>query len=505
MRLVIPAALWFNGRMSITVHEIDLRVMNVRARIPFRYGIVTMTAMPHLFVKVHTEIDGKRASGIAADHLPPKWFTKNPTSHYRDDLAEMIDVIHMARDHAIAAKGASSVFGWWDDVYAEQKRSATKKNYPPLLWGFGVSLVERGLIDAYCRATEMSFSQALRAKRLGIDLRKLCGGPEWAICEDIGSADYTKLLPARPLQSIIARHTVGLIDPLTDADIPDSERVSDGLPQSLEASIRAYGLTHFKIKLGGDVQNDLARLRAIAEIIERNTEGHYAFTLDGNENFKEIAPFHSLWLELFGDEKLRHFLSRLIFVEQPLHRDLALSDAVRDALWAWPERPPMTIDESDGQLGDLGRAISYGYSGTSHKNCKGIFKGIANACVIGQLRKTNPSGRYILSGEDLSNIGPIALLQDLAICANLGIDHVERNGQHYFAGLSLFPTDVQEAVLGAHGDVYRRHERGFPTVNLRDGRIDIASTVAAPLGVGFDMDVDQFTPLDEWKFESLGL
>jgi hypothetical protein len=491
--------------MSITVHEIDLRVMNVRARLPFRYGIVTMTDMPHLFVTVHAEIDGRRATGIAADHLPPKWFTKNPTSHYRDDLVDMIDVIHMARGHALAAKGVWSVFEWWERVYAEQKKSATKKNYPPLLWGFGVSLVERGLIDAFCRASNLSFSQALRTKRLGIDLARLCGGPEWAICDDIGAADYTRLLPQRHLESIIARHTVGLIDPLTDADIPAAERVDDGLPQSLEASIRAYGLTHFKIKLAGDVRKDLERLRAIAEIIQRNVKGDYGFTLDGNENFKEIGPFQSLWLELFSDPSLRHFLSRLIFVEQPLHRDLALSDAARDALWRWPERPPMIIDESDAQLGDLGRAISCGYSGTSHKNCKGIMKGIANACIIGQLRKTNPLGRCILSGEDLSNIGPVALLQDVAVCANLGIDHVERNGQHYFAGLSMFPEDVQAAVLRAHGDVYRRHERGFPTVNIDQGRINIASTVAAPLGVGFDMNTDLFTPLDEWRFESMGI
>jgi hypothetical protein len=479
--------------------------MNVRARLPFRYGIVTMTDMPHLFVKVHAEIDGKRATGVAADHLPPKWFTKNPTSHYRDDLVDMIDVIHMACDHALAAKGVWSVFEWWERVYAEQKKSAAKKNYPPLLWGFGVSLVERGLIDAFCRAGGMSFSQALRGKRLGIDLGKLCGGREWVICDDIGSSDYTELLPARPLESIIARHTVGLIDPLTDADIPASERVDDGLPQSLEASIRAYGLTHFKIKLGGDVDKDLERLRAIAEVIERNVKGEYGFTLDGNENFKEIGPFQSLWLELFSNASLRHFLSRLIFVEQPLHRDLALSDAARDALWAWPERPPMIIDESDGQLGDLGRAIACGYSGTSHKNCKGIMKGIANACIVGQLRKSNPMGRCILSGEDLSNIGPVALLQDVAVCANLGIEHVERNGQHYFAGLSMFPKAVQEAVLRGHGDVYRRHERGFATVDIRGGRIEVGSTVAAPFGVGFELKTEGFTPLEEWKFESMGI
>ncbi len=40
---------------------------------------------------------------------------------------------------------------------------------------------------------------------------------------------------------------------------PD-DRVDDGLPQSLAASIRAYGLTHFKLKIDGDIDADIERL-----------------------------------------------------------------------------------------------------------------------------------------------------------------------------------------------------------------------------------------------------
>jgi len=100
-------------------------------------------------------------------------------------------------------------------------------------------------------------------------------------------------LPPEPLRSLISRHTVGLTDPLTDATIPAGERVDDGLPQSLEACVRTYGLTHFKIKLWGDAARDHDRLRGVADVIERHLgpEAPYAFTLDGNENFKAIEPF----------------------------------------------------------------------------------------------------------------------------------------------------------------------------------------------------------------------
>ena len=60
----------------------------------------------------------------------------------------------------------------------------------------------------------------------------------------------------------------------------------------------------------------------------------------------------------------------------------------------------------------------------------------------------------VLTGEDLCTLGPFALLQDLAMMALLGIEHVERNGHHYYRGLSMFPRDWQEATLAAHGDLY---------------------------------------------------
>jgi hypothetical protein len=89
--------------------------------------------------------------------------------------------------------------------------------------------------------------------------------------------------------------------------------------------------------------------------------------------------------------------------------------------------------------------------------------------------------------------------------ATLGITHVERNGHHYFAGLSMLPSDVQEAVLAHHGDLYRRHPRGFPTVDVRGGRIQVGSVVDAPFGTAFLLDATRFTPIDEWRFETLGV
>jgi hypothetical protein len=122
-----------------------------------------------------------------------------------------------------------------------------------------------------------------------------------------------------------------------------------------------------------------------------------------------------------------------------------------------------------------------GYVGASHKNCKGIVKGIANACLLSHRRRAGSSG--VLTGEDLCNLGPVALLQDLAMMALLGIAHVERNGHHYFRGLTPWPSEWQEAALAAHLDLYTRDAGGFARVQITNGRMNISSLDAAPFGL----------------------
>jgi hypothetical protein len=210
-----------------------------------------------------------------------------------------------------------------------------------------------------------------------------------------------------------------------------------------------------------------------------------------------------LWEAIRSDNELDGFLEGLIFVEQPLHRDVALSDEAKSVLAAWGDCPPMIIDESDGSLESSRRALDCGYIGTSHKNCKGVFKGIANACLMAD-REKRTGERHILSSEDLANVGPVALTQDLAVLATLGVSHSERNGHHYFAGLSMFPADVQEQMTTHHGSLYR-DTGSFPALAVSNGTLDITSVVNAPFGYGFEFDTTRFTPLDNWTSNSLDL
>lgn len=466
--------------ISVRLLSVSGHVVPMRTRFPFRYGIAAMTVAPHLFLKVEAEIAGRLVSGQASEGLPPKWFTKDPATTFEEDLPGMQAAIRKAADWGIEAGPQPDFFTWWRTLYEAQTFWADAGHIPPLLAHLGTSLLERALLDAFCRAVGQPLHSAVKDNLLGI--RPGILHPE------LGNATAADLLPPERAPEIIARHTVGLSDPLTDGDILPEDDARDGLPQSLEACIRAYGLTHFKIKLCGQLDRDQARLRDLARLLPRLVPGH-RFTLDGNEQFHDLAGFRAHWEACLADPQLEEFLSprHLLFVEQPVHRDHALDAHIERDLAIWADAPPLIIDESDATIHSATRALELGYSGTSHKNCKGVLKGLVNACLL-RHRSSLPGARpTILSGEDLANVGPVALLQDLAVMHLLGLTHVERNGHHYFKGLSMLSTEIQNATVQSHGDLYRLHEGGFPTLDVRKGKIQLASVRKAPFGTAFDI------------------
>ena len=96
--------------MNLRVCEADLHLHNLHTRMPFKYGIATMTRMPMAFVRVALEINGRPpVLGVAADLLPPKWFTKDPARDVLDEIHEMLDVIETAMETA-EELNAPSVF-----------------------------------------------------------------------------------------------------------------------------------------------------------------------------------------------------------------------------------------------------------------------------------------------------------------------------------------------------------------------------------------------------------
>ncbi|WP_414662482.1 hypothetical protein [Horticoccus sp. 23ND18S-11] len=466
----------------------ELFRLELRARMPFRYGIATMTDVPQLIARLTFDFNGHAETGIAADLLPPKWFTKDPTRALGDEIDEMLRVIRRAIVHAQAIRAATP-FAFWRELYSAQAAWAAAENLPPLLSNFGTSFVERALLHALCRRHRVNLATAFRENLPEIDFAGL--QPKLA------GQRPRDFLPAAPPAAIFARHTVGLSDPITAGDLAAGERVEDGLPQTLEEVIRFYGLRHFKIKINGEAARDRDRLERMVRVLGDACGDDYQCSLDGNESFHDVASFADYYGALVGVAALRPLWPRLMYVEQPWHRRVALSPAIGDLVRTWPKRPPIIIDESDAELSSLPTALELGYAGTSHKNCKGVFKSVINAGLLAQRRASGLPA--VLSGEDLGNVGPISVTQDLAAQAVLGVTSVERNGHHYFAGLAQFPAAFQEHALRLHPDLYvpyvpalpdaRGKRAGWPRLDIREGRIAMGTINAAPFGVPGDLDL----------------
>src|SRR3977135_626409 len=82
----------------------------VTLRLPFRFGIVTLTQAPQIFVRVRVRrSDGREGEGVAAELLVPKWFDKSPELSNEDNFKQLRRSAAIARRHLMAA-GAQTAF-----------------------------------------------------------------------------------------------------------------------------------------------------------------------------------------------------------------------------------------------------------------------------------------------------------------------------------------------------------------------------------------------------------
>jgi hypothetical protein len=412
------------------IREIDFFERPVKLRMPFRFGVVTLTESPQAFARVRIVLQGKQAEGAAAELLAPKWFDKNPALSNEDNFEQLRSSMRKARD-AYLSGDANTAYGHSRPTVG-------------LVENYGPALLDRAVLDAVCRALGISFYQAVNANAPGVAFPYL---------------DMPRFLSyLKPRPDIAARHTVGLVDPITRAD--NKAPVKDGLPETLEEVIARYGHRWFKLKVAGDVKADVERLRAIAAVLDQIAQPYYA-SLDGNEQYENVEGVLELWKRVQATPALKRLASSIVFIEQPIKRPNALAKDVG----ALSREKPVIIDESDDSLDAFPRAKALGYRGVSSKTCKGLYKSLINAARCAQWGEG-----YFMSGEDLTIQPGIALQQDLALVSILGLTHVERNGHHYVNGMASLPADEQHRFLSSHDDLYER-SHGAVRVRIDKGLI----------------------------------
>ena len=236
---------------------------------------------------------------------------------------------------------------------------------------------------------------------------------------------------------------------------------------------------------------DVARLADIAAVLDHLAD--YAVTLDGNEQFRDADTVRAFTEVLCKDARTARLARAVLYLEQPLSRERSLDTDMRGVAPAMP----LLIDESDATYAAFPAARGRGYTGVSSKSCKGIYKSFVNAMRCAQWNAEHGAPVYFVSGEDLTTQAGIAVQQDTALAALLGITHVERNGHHYVNGFGGqgAPVAEQENFRSAHPDLYEGAP-GAVRLRLSGGGLPLASLDAPGFASGAMPDFAAMSPLE---------
>jgi L-alanine-DL-glutamate epimerase-like enolase superfamily enzyme len=465
---------------SFTIGDIQLFERPVTLRLPFRFGVVTLTHAPQAYARLRISLpDGRSAWGAAAELMAPKWFDKNPALSNEQNFDQLRRSLLNAVNAYSADPTPRTAFGHSAAHHAALVRHGAGEGLNALVVSYGPALLDRAVIDALCRLRGMPFVALLGKNQFGIEAATLT--------PDLAGFDLEAWLAGLSAsRSIAARHTVGLIDPLRDSDVA-VPRLNDGLPESLQGAVAQYGHRWFKLKVGGNVESDLRRLQGIAAVLDESSE-LYRASLDGNEQYDDVDGIAALWAAMKDDRMLRRLISSILYIEQPIKRASALAQPVSKLA----AEIPLIVDESDADYDVFPAARALGYRGISSKTCKGVYRAILNAA-----RCHSWGDGYFITGEDLTCQAGLAVQQDLTLVAALGLSDVERNGHHYVDGFGTAPQAEQDAFLAAHPDLYHRDARsGRVRLNIRNGNLDLRSTMdATAFGSEAEPDWGNLSPL----------
>ncbi|MFZ5828687.1 MAG: enolase C-terminal domain-like protein [Planctomycetota bacterium] len=436
----------------------DIRIVSassdteyIRYRAPMKFGgrVVTDVVLLNVSLEVETR-SGRRGKGFGSMTMGNVWGWPTPTLTTEQTLAAMVElgkrlvvrageyqgmghpleITHeLAKQHAAEAKHVTDAAGFGETM-------------PRLAQLVAASPTEAAIHDAYGKALELNSYNALGPEFANADLA--------AYLDDGFAGEYLDRYTLRqPKRLMPLYHLVGALDPLTDADL--SQRVGDGLPETLPEWIAADGLTHLKIKLAGDDLNwDIERVvsieRVAAEAQARRGCSRWYYSADFNEKCADVEYV----LEFLAKVRQRaaEAFNRLQYIEQPTHRDLRANPENR--MHRAAAIKPVVIDESLVDYESLLLSRDLGYSGVALKACKGHSEALLMGAAAQKLE-------MFLCVQDLTCPGA-SFLHSASLSARIPtVAAIEGNARQYCpAGnrgwAERFPSmfRVTEGSLGTH-------------------------------------------------------
>lgn len=450
----------------LTVRDISFFERPVTFARPFRFGAVVVNETPQMFVRVEIEVEGKgSATGASAEFLVPKWFDKRPHLSPEQTVSELRRSLLIARELYLAHAGFETAFGLHAACIGPQVEACAKEDIPPLAAAYGPAEIDKAILDALLRAAAANFFDGMAANISGVDAR---------LSRDLGNDDIAQFLAGRKrLERVAIRHTVGMDDAIEG---------EGGVADAKENA----GARYFKLKLNGDPEHDAERLTRIGR--ELATLRHdYQVTLDANEQYADLGALGALIERLDRDAALRPIAAKLLYIEQPMPRDITRASPL-GAL----ARRDFIVDEADDSYDAFPVARALGYRGISSKSCKGIYKSVINAT---RAAKWSAAGqKCFIAGEDLTCQAGLAVQQDLALGALIGVTHAERNGHHYVDGFGDTPAAEAEAFLAAHPDLYAKDGQRV-RLAIHDGDLLTGSLTTPGFATSVHPDWSAMSPL----------
>jgi L-alanine-DL-glutamate epimerase-like enolase superfamily enzyme len=450
----------------LTVRDISFFERPVSFARPFRFGAVVINATPQMFVRVEIDVEGKgKAVGASAEFLVPKWFDKRAHLSPEETVSELRRSLLIARELYLAHAGYETAFSLHAACIGAQVEACAKEDIPPLAAAYGSAEIDKAILDALLRAAGVNFFDGMSANISGVDAR---------LSRDLGHDDIAQFLAGRNrLTRVAIRHTVGMDDTV------------EGEGGVADANENA-GARYFKLKLNGDPVHDAERLIRIGR--ELATLPHdYQVTLDANEQYADLGALSALVDRLDRDAALRPIAAKLLYIEQPMPRDITRASPL-GAL----ARRDFIVDEADDSYDAFPVARALGYRGISSKSCKGIYKSVINAT---RAAKWSAAGqKCFIAGEDLTCQAGLAVQQDLALGALIGVTHAERNGHHYVEGFGDTPAAEAEAFLTAHPDLYAKDGHKV-RLAIHDGDLLTGSLTTPGFATSVHPDWSAMSPL----------
>jgi hypothetical protein len=455
--------------MRLTVRDIALFERPVAFVRPFRFGAVVINAAPQMFVRVEIEVEGKGISvGASAEMLVPKWFDKRAHLAPEQTVDELRRSLLIARELYLADRGFATAFGLHARCLAAQLEACAAEDIPPLAAAYGPAEIDKAILDALLRSAGVNFFEGMVGNIAGIHA---------GLSPDLQDSDIAQFLAGRKrLDRVAIRHTVGLDDRVEGAG---------GVADHKENT----GARYFKLKLNGDPDADAGRLTRIGN--ELATLAHdYRVSLDANEQYADLKALGALVDRLDDDSALKPIAAKLLYIEQPMPRDITRQSPLGQL------GCDFIIDEADDSYDAFPAARMLGYRGISSKSCKGIYKSIVNATRAAKW--SVGSEKFFITGEDLTCQAGLAVQQDLALGALIGVSHAERNGHHYVDGFADTPVAEANGFLAAHPDLYI-NDGNTIRLSIHDGDLLTGSLVKPGFATSVHPDWSALPPLEQPK------